>query len=76
LERKRGSKSLFKTFIYLKRYKKTMERNLSSRDKKFVQDMLINMEKSHKIEPESKNPDVKEVEQLTDSIRRRLQRGE
>ena len=76
MERKRGSKSLFKTFIYLKRYKKTMERNLSSRDKKFVQDMLINMEKFHKIEPESKNPDVKEVEQLTDSIRRRLQRGE
>jgi len=53
-----------------------MERNISSRDKKFVQDMLANSEKSHKIVPESKNPDVKEVEQLTESIRRKLQRGE
>jgi len=52
-----------------------MERNISQRDKKFVQDMLINMEKSHKTQPESSLPDVKEVEQLTDSIRRKLQRS-
>jgi len=53
-----------------------VDKNVSSRDKKFVNDMLSNMEKSHKIEPETKNPDVKEIEKLTDSIRRKLQRGE
>lgn len=51
------------------------EHQLSSREKKFVQDMLMNMEKSHKTEPESKTPPADEIEKLTDSIRRKLQRS-
>jgi hypothetical protein len=44
-------------------------------EKKFVEAMLQNAEKSHKTQPESK-ADLAEVEKLTDSIRTRIQRGE
>jgi len=48
---------------------------MDNQEKKFVAMMLESAKKSGKIEPESKI-DVSEVERLTDSIRRRLQKGE
>ncbi len=44
-------------------------------EKKFVETMMAGAKKSAKIEPESK-VDLAEVEALTKSIQRRIQRGE
>ncbi len=52
-----------------------MEENLRKTEKKFVDMMLKKSEESKKIKPESK-ADLKDVEKLTDSIRRRIQKGE
>ena len=50
---------------------------ISQNERKFVETMLAKAVDKKKTEASKKNDvDVKEVEQLTDSIRRRIQRGE
>ncbi len=48
---------------------------MREQERKFVEAMLESAKKSAKIQPESK-ADLAEVEKITQSIQRRIQRGE